>query len=240
MFSDLSLLNTDKSYFNEFIKDDAVKVIHQQVPTNDEGIPLMGKEIIEAYHSSSKEHVGKNISIMTNPFKVEGIALDKNQQSAINVVEQDIKVISNDTGISDTIFNATTTNGLGYSTKSDSARMFPELYFFTNLVNFKIKQHKCQVEFLHINIFEKPDVHESHRADLLSGGSRSLFMASSEIDLYTYINLAEMEKLLDFDSILPPKLNASQGNLEDLNPNGAPKKKDGDKADSTTKVDGYK
>lgn len=239
MFSDLSLLNSDKTYFNEFIKDDAVKTVHQKIPTNDEGIPLMPKEIIEAYHNASKENVGRNISVMTNPFIVEGITLDGSQKSAINVVEHDIKVIQNNSGISETIFNANTTNGLSYSTKADSARMFPTLYFFTNFVNYKIKQHKCQVEFLHINIFEKVDAHESHRADLLSGGSRSLFMATSEIDLYSYMNLAEMEKLLDFDSMLPPKVNASQqSGIE--NDNGRPTTKEKDKADSTVVVDGFK
>ena len=242
MFCDLSMLSNDKSYFNEFIKDDAVKTIHQKVPVDKEtGLPLMEKGVIEAYHNSSKEHVGKNISIMTNPFDVEGIALDKNQQSALNVVEHDIKVIQNDSGISETIFNANTTNGLSYSTKADSARMYPLLYYFTNLVNFKVKQHKCKVEFLKINIFEELDVHESHRADLLSGGVRSLFMATSDIDLYAYMNLAEMEKLLDFDDMLPPKMNSSQMNSEDLNnPNGRPKTKEKDKADSTVLVDGQK
>lgn len=241
MFSDLSLLTNDKSYFNEFIKDDAVKTIHQKVPTNkDTGIPTMSKEIIEAYHNSSKEHVGKNISIMTNPFDVESITLDKNQQSALNVVEHDIKVIQNDSGISETIFNANTTNGLGYSTKADASRMYPQLYYFTNLVNYKIKQHKCQVKFLHINVFEELDVHEDNRADLLSGGSRSLFMATSGLDLYSYMNLTEMEQLLDFDSMLPPKLNSSQMNSDDVNSNGRPKTKEGDKADSTVVLDEYK
>jgi hypothetical protein len=241
MFSDLSLLNSDKSYFNEFIKDDAVKTIHQRVPVDQEsGLPIMPKEVIEAYHNSSKEHVGKNISIMTNPFEVEGIALDTNQRNALNVVEHDIKVLQNDSGISETIFNANTTNGLGYSTKADSARMYPLLYYFTNLVNYKIKQHKCQVEFLHTNIFEKLEVHESYRTDLLSGGSRSLFMATSNIDLYSYMNLTEIEKVLDFDSLLPPKLNASQGNANDLNPNGRPPKTGDDAADSTQKVNEYK
>lgn len=241
MFSDLSLLNNDKSYFNEFIKDDAVKTVHQKIPISDEGIPVMPREIIEAYHNASKENVGRNISIMTNPFEVEGITLDGSQKAAINVVEHDIKVIQNNSGISETIFNANTTNGLGYSTKADASRMYPLLYFPTNFVNYKIKQHKCQVEFLHTNIFEKLDIHESHRADLLSGGSRSLFMASSEIGLYAYMNLAEMEKLLDFDSMLPPKMNSSQMNSEDLNSvNGRPKTKEGDKGDSTVVVDGYK
>lgn len=242
MFCDLSLLSSDKSYFNEFIKDDAVKTIHQKVPTDKEtGVPLMPKETIEAYHNSSKEHVGKNISIMTNPFAVEGIALDKNQQSALNVVEHDIKVIQNDSGISETIFNANTTNGLSYSTQADSSRIYPLLYFFTNFVNYKIKSYKCQIEFLRTNIFEKKDVHESSRADLLSGGSRSLFIATSGLDLYTYMNLVEMEQLLDFDSMLPPKLNASQGNAADLNnPNGRPPVDSKTASDSTNKGNEYK
>lgn len=242
MFGDLTLLSNDKSYFNEFIKDDAVKTIHQKVPVDKEtGVPLMDKDTIEAYHNSSKEHVGKNISIMTNPFEVEGIALDKNQQSAINVVEHDIKVIQNDSGISETIFNANTTNGLGYSTKADSAKIFPILYFFTNLINYKIKPYKCQIKFLNINIFEEKEKHEDARTDLLSGGSRSLFMATSPLDLYSYLNLIEMEQLLEFDELLPPKLNASQGSAEDLNKkNGNPGKKEEDKEDSTIVVDGYK
>jgi len=236
MFADLSLLNNDKTYFNEFIKDENVKVVHQKIPVDQNtGIPLMDKNIIEAYHNASKENVGRNISIMTNPFDIMAIALDKNQQTALNVVDQDIKVIQNNSGISETVFNASTTNGLGYSTKADSARMFPLLYYFTNFVNFRIKTFKCQVEFLHINIFEKADVHESHRADLLSGGSRSLFMASSEIDLYSYINLAEMEALLGFDSLLPPKVNASQQSGTE-NDNGRPKVDPKKASDSTNKV----
>ena len=242
MFGDLTLLSNDKSYFNEFIKDDAIKTIHQKVPVDKEtGVPLMDKDIIEAYHNSSKEHVGKSISIMTNPFDVEGIALDKNQQAALNVVEHDIKVIQNDSGISETIFNANTTNGLGYSTKADSAKIFPLMYFFTNLINFKIKQYKCQVRFLNINIFEEKEKHEDARTDLLSGGSRILFMATSPLDMYSYLNVMEMEQLLEIDELLPPKLNASQGSSEDLiKKNGNPGKKEGDKKDSTVVVDGYK
>ncbi|NLD91606.1 MAG: hypothetical protein GX639_02945 [Fibrobacter sp.] len=239
MFCDLTFLSNDKAYFNEFIKDDAIKTIHQRVPIDkDSGVPLMPKEVIEAYHNSSKEHVGKNISIMTNPFEVEGIALDKNQQSALNVVEHDINIIQSDSGISKTIFNAETVNGLTFSTETDAARMYPLLYFFNNFINYKIKQKKCQVEFLHTNIFNRDDRHEEYRTDLLSGGSRSLFISTSGIDLYGYLNLLDAEKLLDFDEKLVPKLNASQANNDDLN--GRPPKDEKDKEDSTVSVDGYK
>lgn len=238
MFTDLTFLSNDKAYFNEFIKDDAIKTIHQKIPVSDEGIPLMPKEVIEAYHNSSKEHVGKNISIMTNPFEVEGIALEKNQQQALNVVEHDINIIQNDVGISETIFNAETVNGLTFSTEADASRIYPLLYFFNNFINYKIKQKKCQVEFLHTNIFNRDNRHEEYRTDLLSGGSRSLFISTAGIDLYSYLNLLDTEKLLDFDEKLVPKLNASQANNDDLN--GRPPKDEKDKEDSTVLVDGYK
>ncbi|MDD4000475.1 MAG: hypothetical protein PHX62_06250, partial [Bacilli bacterium] len=213
---------------------------HLQVPVNKEtGLPMMDKGIIEAYHNSAKEHVGSNISIMTNPFEVEGIALDGNQKQALNVVEHDIKVVQNDSGISETIFNANTTNGLGYSTKADAAKMYPLLYFFTNYLNYKIKSYKCGVEFLHVNIFEEEDVHEQLRTDLLSGGSRLLFMATSGVDLYSYFNLTKLEKLLDIDDYLKPKLNASQMNSEG-NEIGRPEKKPKDETDSTAKTKEYK
>jgi hypothetical protein len=66
-------------------------------------------------------------------------------------------------------------------------------------------------------------------------------MATSPLDMYSYLNVMEMEQLLEIDELLPPKLNASQGSSEDLiKKNGNPGKKEGDKKDSTVVVDGYK
>ena len=241
MFIDLITLGEDKSYFNEFTKEDAVKTVHQKIPVDKEsGLPLMKKEVVEAYHNSSKEAVGRNISVMTTPFDVEGITLDGNKQAAINLVEHGIKLVQNDSGISETIFNANTTNGLGYSTKADASRMYPLLYFFTNYVNYKIKSQKFAVQFLRINIFNQDEMHEQYRTDLLSGGSRQLFMCTCGVDLYSYLNTLDMEKMLDFDDMLEPKLNASQGNSEDLKNNGRPQKDEEDKKESTISGDGYK
>lgn len=240
MFVDLITLGEDKSYFNEFTKEDAVKTVHQKVPIDkDSGVPLMDREVIGAYHEASKEAVGRNISVMTTPFDVEGISLDSNKQSSINLVEHGIKLVQNDSGISETIFNANTTNGLGYSTKADAARMYPLLYFFTNFVNYKIKSQKFAVQFLRINIFNQEDMHEEYRTDLLSGGSRQLFMCTSGIDLYSYLNTLEMEEMLGFDDMLEAKLNASQMG-DNQNDNGRPQKVEDDKKESTITGDSYK
>jgi hypothetical protein len=237
MFADLTMYTDDKSYFNTFIKDDALKLIHQKIPTHKEtGEPLMDKDLAQIYHTSAKENVGQNISIITSPFDVTGIAIDKNSQSAMNVVKHDLDVLNADSGISTTVFSADTTNGLGFSTTKDAAKIYPLLYFFNNFVNYKIKQWKCLVQFLHINIFDKEKVHEKYRTDLLDGGSRIAFMGTAGIELFAYLSMLQAEQELKYDDLLVPKLNASQASAEDLG-NGRPEKKPEDKADSTQVVD---
>jgi len=241
MFTDLMMLSDDKSYFNSFVKDDAVKTIHQEVPLDkDSGKPLMDRDTIQAYHNSTKENIGSSTSVITTPFKTTGISLDKNQQNSINIVKSDSENVMSDSGISSTIFNSDSTNGLGYSTEKDAAKMYQLLYFFQNYINYKIKSLKCQVSFLHINIFNKKDKHEQYRTDLLSGGSRSLFVSTTDIDLYTYLNLLEMEDLLGFDDMLVPKMNGSQMAVGDLATNGRPPVDPKKASDSTNIVNDSK
>jgi len=199
----------------------------------------MEKGIIEAYHNSSREAVGANISVITSPFDVTGITLDNGGKTSINLVEHDLDLVQSNSGISETIFKANTTNGLMYSTKADAARMFPLLYYFNNFTNYKIKSQKFSVEFLRISIFDQGEIHEQYRTDLLSGGSRQLFMCTSGVNLYSYLNTLDMENKLGFDDMLVPKVNASQQSGME-NDNGRPKKKDDEKSDSTEVVDGYK
>lgn len=237
MLSDLTMLTDDKVYFNTYVKDDAIKIIHQLIATNkDSGEPLVDKDTAQAYHTFAKANVGQNVSVITSPFETTGIATDKNNQTSINVVEHDLKTIGVDSGISNTVFSADTTNGLIFSTTKDAARIYPLLYFFNNFVNFKIRQWKCLVQFLHINIFDKKDAHEQYRTDLLSGGSRFLFIGTAGVELYAYLNTLTTEQDdWKIDDLLVPKVNASQ--QSDPAVNGRPEKVPKDKADTTVVVD---
>lgn len=242
MFEDLNDLEIDKSYMNDFIKNNNIKLIHQKIPTNPEtGLPLMDKNIIQNYHDSAKEHLPSNVAPLTNPFTVEALSLDKSQSTAINLVEHSNKVVMQDSGISETLFNANSTNGLKYATLADATKLYPLFYFFENFVNLQIKQYKCKIKFLRINYYNQLEWHERYYADVQAGGSRSLFACTSGIEPYDMINLAKTEKTIDIDSMLEPKLNASQMNSEDLdNKNGRPKIKEDDKKDSTVVGEDYK
>lgn len=241
MFEDLNDLESDKSYMNDYIKENNIKLIHMKVPTDkDTGIPKMDKDIVEVYHSSAKEHLPRNIAPLTNPFELQSIALDKSQSQAINLVEHSTKVVMQDSGISDTIFNANSTNGLKYATLADATKIYPLFYFFENFINLQIKQYKCKVKFLRINYYNQLEWHERYYADIQAGSSRSLFVVTGGIEPYEVINLAKTEKIIGIDDLLEPKINASQMSPDDLNKkNGAPKKKEDKASDSTNKVNEY-
>jgi hypothetical protein len=241
MFEDLNDLESDKLYMNEFIKDNNIKLIHQKIPTNpDSGMPLMEKGIIQSYHDSTKEYLPSNVSPLTNPFEIQSITLDKSQSTAINLVEHSNKVVMQDSGISETIFNANSTNGLKYATLADATKLYCLFYFFENFVNLQIKQYKCKIKFLRINYYNQLDWHERYYADVQAGGSRSLFAVTGGIEPYDIINLAKTEKAIGMDDLLEPKINASQQSGKEEKDNGRPNKKEDEKEDSTIVVDGYR
>ena len=241
LFEDLNSLESDKDYMGDYIKESNNKIIHMRIPTDKEsGLPLMDQKITQAYHDSAKEHLPRNCAPLTNPFQIEGITLDKAQSSVMNSVEHSHKIVMQDSGISDSIFNASSTLGLKYSTLADSFKIYPLLYFFENFINLQIKPYKCKVKFLKINHFNQLEWHERYYADLLSGGSRSLFAVTGGIEPYDIINLAKTEDVLGFDDILNPKINASQQSLDDnSSDNGRPKLDEEDASDSTNKVNEY-
>jgi hypothetical protein len=241
MFEDLNDLESDKSYMNEFIKNNNIKLIHQKIPTNSEtGMPLMDKDIIQSYHDSAKEHLPSMVAPLTNPFEIQSLSLDKSQSTAINLVEHSTKVVMQDSGISDTIFNANSTNGLKYATLADSTKLYCLLYFFENFVNLQIKQYKCKIKFLRINYYNQLEWHERYYADVQAGGSRSLFVCTGGLEPYDMINVSKTEKVLGIDDLLEPKVNSSQMSGKEENKNGRPNKKEDDKSDSTVVVDGYR
>ena len=238
MFTDFNTHEDNKEFLNDTLRAEAVKIIHLKVPTDKDGIPLMTKELVSIYHESAKEHLPDNVAPLTNPFDVEGITTDTAQRTQINLVENSGKIVQQSSGISETLFNAATTNGLSMAITSDAARVYPFLKYFNDFSNFKIQSTKHHIEFLQVNLYDRMDWHKQYATDLASGGSRMLFLSTSGVDIYDTLNMVRFENTIDIDSLLPAKMNANQmsGDEETGRP-GIPNK---EKAPSTENVDGHK
>jgi hypothetical protein len=234
LFKDFNTHEENKTYLNDTLKAEVIKIVHLKVPVDENGVPLMDKDIIQAYHDSAKEHLPANVAPMTNPFEVSGISLDKSQSNQTNLVEHSQTVISNDSGISTTVFSTETTNGLSYSTAKDVAKMLPYYYYFTNIANYKIKAQKMQIKFLPHSFHQRADQHKTYAADLPLGGSRMLWVATSGLEIYDAMKVLEFEQEIDIDELLPVKASAAQMSGDEV---GRPQKEETEKADSTVKTE---
>ncbi len=211
-FIDILQLEQDKEYLNSNIRDDSVKMVHNKIPCDDNGIPIMPKEVIQAYHDSDKKHVPKNVSISTTPFEKEAISFDVSNKTQINLVEQSKKNVQDDSGVSSLVFNneKASSNALKMSVRADANRMLPFLKFFNAILSYQVKPFKFSAVFLETDRFNKADDHEEIRTDLQNGGNRSLFVATSKLELFDFLQLAELERIIEIDNFMPIMIPGSQ------------------------------
>jgi hypothetical protein len=225
MFLDLNRLENDKDYFNNYLKDENIKLVHARVPLDKEtGVPVMEKEVVDKYHNTLKENVPDNVAAMTNPFEMEGIDLNNSQKTGMNIVEVSHKNVQADSGVSETMFSASTTMGLQMSCNEDAATMYPLLSFFQNYVNFRLKSSKFKVQFLEINQYNQQDWNNQFATNFGTAGDlRTKYIATSQSDLYPFLMTAQLEQAIDIDSFMPSKESAFQASGND--PAGRPKTK---------------
>lgn len=238
MFIDINTLEDNKDYMDEYLKESNIKLVHFKVPTDkDTGKPLMDKDLVEIYHNSAKEHLPKSTAPLTNPFETEALSFDKVKDAVLSVLDNSKKTVQWDSGVSSTLFESNTTNGLKFSIEVDASKMYPLLSYFEDYVNYKMAKQKFGIRFLKIHQGNRADWHKQYSTDLQNGGQRSLFIATNGLELYDSLMISKMEKVLDFDSYLPPKINANQISGNEV---GNPGLDDDEKADGTIVGDGYK
>lgn len=210
MFPDLNNFENDKEYFNEYVKNDNIKLVHNRIPLDSDGEPLLEYGKIKAYHEAAKEHLPSNVAPLTNPFDTKAIALDRSQQATINVVELSQKNAQFASGVSDTMFSASTNTGLRFSILFDLSKIFPFLAFFENLMNYKLRDQKFQISFLPVTHYNKLDWYKEYRSSMAQGGSRWNYISLESTDLLTWLNGAKFADQINLDQYMPNKASAYQ------------------------------
>jgi hypothetical protein len=241
MFVDLNSYDSDKEYFSNFLKSDNIKLVHFKVPIDkNTGKPIMDYDKVQKYHDAANSNTSDAVAVITNPFDVEGIATDKASQNAINVSENARGNASFSSGVSETMWNATTTNGLKFSVQADASKVKHIMSFFDNLMNYKLKETKMAFSIdREITWYNKEDVYKTRKEALGMGDLYSGWISAGAYEPYDAIKIAEMEDALNFRDLFRPKLSAFQqsGDSGEVG-QGAPEKDD--KADVTDENQQYK
>ena len=213
IFQDLLAYEENKDYYDEFMKEDAVKMVHNKVPLNKENNqPLLDFATIRTYHEETKKHVPKNVSVATNPFDATALTFDKNSQIQSNIVEQSKNNVENGSGISGFIFNTdrTTAQILEKSMQKDANNMLRFVAEFANIFNWLFRSSGCKISFVDSTKFNKNSKIDTYAKNLNNGGSRLQYVAYTGLEPYEFLQLAQIEKSIDVDNLLPPKALSAQ------------------------------
>jgi len=239
MFIDLNNFDNDKEYFNNTIKLNNIKLIHFKVPIDkNTGEPTMDYDDVEKYVQASKSNLPDNVNAIANPFEPENITLEKSQQQSINIAENSKDNVTFSSGISETMWNATTTNGLKFSVEVDATKIKHLVVFFENLINYKIKDQKIKFTIdKEITWYNKSDIYKIRKEGMGMGDLYSGWISAGAYEPYDAIQLARMENKLDFASLFRPKQSSFQQSSNDTE-KGAPEKDE--KSDVTEENEQYR
>ena len=219
IFVDLLAYEDDKAYYDEVQRNDNTKIIHSKIPMNDETKrPLLDKNQTKTYHDETKRHLPSNVSAIANPFDTTALSFDKNAENKSNIVKQSKDNIQDGAGISGLIFNSEKASALvlSQSMQKDSANMQKYLPELQNIFNWLLRNMNVKIGFVDSSKYNKDQKAKDAASSLTNGGSRLQYVAYKGLEPYEFLQLAEIEKSINVDELLPPKINANQMSTEDI------------------------
>lgn len=121
-----------------------LKLIHMEVPIDEEGNYLIDPVDIRKYHESAKRNLPPNVAITTNPLKVQAVTLQRTSNSSSSNRETLMSLIYSNMGINSELFNGehSSNQAILSSIKADEIFVKPLNQIFENLIKYEIKNKK--------------------------------------------------------------------------------------------------
>ncbi len=216
MFSGIfnDLVNLDEAKILQLSVDrlNNTKMVHNRIPMNKNDMPCIPPDLAKKYNEAIKNNLGAESGVfsITNPFQSEVLNLNNNAQRTTTLVEDAVRSIFDNAGVSSLIFNNEKASGeaLIKSIIADSCVCINTVlnafsdYLSWECSNLSKNNWKCLVmPFTYFNI-------DSYRTSALNemayGGSRSYFLSTCNLTPLQSVNLLKMEQAIGIDSLLVP------------------------------------
>lgn len=221
---------------NKLLSDEEVemlKVIHNKIPTNDEGELLIDPEIASKYHYSVKENLPKNVTIATTPLEMKSISFQGNNKQT-NYRQESLDSLYQNAGVSKEKFSGerNSNQAIKISTMADEMVALQLVRIFEPYLNYKLRQNKktsnWRVKILDNTYYNKSDYFRDCKEAASNGSSRLKFMASCGLSPSESLMLREVENDLGLDELLTPLLNGqnTSSKLIEDSKTGRPKAED--------------
>lgn len=219
---------------------DALKIVHQKCPTNDEGELLMDVDLLGAYHNATKRNLPSNVVITTNPLQMDVYTLNRQTSATTTTTQKAYEYVYTSAGINSELFNGSRSSNESVLNSIKTDEMVVDRFngIFCNFLNYEIKNKKrnpvWKAEMLRNTYFNKKDVQSSCREDAMAGSGKLRYLASlghTPLSAMALLMYEAQMSLSEFFVPLSSGYNTSQTTSED---NGRPSNEENNETEHNT------
>lgn len=207
-----SLMNLDDA--EKIEKDnnyvDNYKLLHQRIPTDNDGKMLMPADISKMYHQGVKAIAPEGVGVATTPMDIKPITLGDGKMKNQEYLQKLKTKIYDNAGISDDLFNGNSRTNEATILSAIIDSLVPiEIQgylqdFFNYELNKSAKKGKWKVQFVHTTFYNRQKEIQLERENLAIYGSKKKYLATQGFTPIQVANLLYVEDLMDMEEFMKP------------------------------------
>lgn len=205
----------------EDMKEDKTKMIHCNLPVDEEGDLLMDLDTVKIFLQMLKDNLPSNIKATATPFKTEALKVqDSNTNTEKSVMDILTQSAFNEAGVSELLFNnKDNSEGLKMSIRKDEITIYNAVIpILDNYINYRLsmvdKRFKAKV--LRSSYYSQNEDIKNALNVMNLGGSRTYVMALLGFNPMETENLLLLEqKVLNVNDLFTPPASAWNSSMKD-------------------------
>lgn len=219
---DLSDASMDNINANNF------KLIHQLLPTDDDGDLSIEPETATFYHKALVRNVRDGIGVVSSPYPIDSVSLQTNKVSDYEEINNLINNVYDGAGIDSNLFNGDNKSGTQmtiYSGIVDSLLPFNLLDRISIWLNYIFSKNSAlknfKLYFCNTTKYNKEEKIQASCNRLTTWTSKLEYLGICGYTPLEALNILQIESILDFGTLMSPLAN-SHSQVTDNDKGGRP------------------
>lgn len=224
---DLSRIKDLADASMENIEANNFKLIHQLLPTDDDGELSIEPETAMFYHRALVRNVREGIGVVSSPYKIDSVSLQTNKVSDYEEINNLTNNVYDTAGIDSNLFNGdnrSSTQSVIYGTIVDSLvplNLLDRIKIWLNYVFSKNSSLKnFQLYFCDTTKFNKEEKIQSSCNRLTTWTSKLEHLGICGYSPLEALNILQIESILDFGILMSPLANSHTMNGSEIGDTG--------------------
>lgn len=212
---DLSRIKDLADASMENIEANNFKLIHQLLPTDDDGELSIEPETAMFYHRALVRNVREGIGVVSSPYKIDSVSLQTNKVSDYEEINNLTNNVYDTAGIDSNLFNGdnrSSTQSVIYGTIVDSLMPLNLLDRIKIWLNYAFSKNSAlknfRLCFCDTTKFNKEEKVQSSCNRLTTWTSKLEHLAICGYSPLEALNILQIESILDFGSLMMPLANS--------------------------------